>query len=181
LLLGQLRGYPRFCSCGNVGLSSMSKRKHIVHTNRSGGKPAGEAGEAIADAVENQERAAISYSVDKTLGVILEVWSGDIVAADLRLHWNAVLTDPDALALRTTLSDLRSANIRFDGNELSSVISNVVIPLLNGRDWRSAVVVDRPVQFGVSRQYQVFAEQFSTDSIFYDYDEALRWLLQKGG
>ena len=76
--------------------------------------------------------------------------------------------------------DLRGANIRFTGNELSNLVSTVVTPVLNGRDWRTAIVVEEPVQFGVSRQYQVFAERFSTDAIFHDYDEALRWLLQQG-
>ena len=37
--------------------------------------------------------------------------------------------------------------------------------------------MDDPVQFGVSRQYQVFAERYSADSIFGSEDEALRWLM----
>ena len=56
----------------------------------------------------------------------------------------------------------------------------MAIPALNGRDWTTAIVVDRPVQFGVSRQYHVFAERYSKDCIFHDYDAALRWLRQRG-
>lgn len=62
------------------------------------------------------------------------------------------------------------------GKELSGLVAEVVIPVLKGLDWRTAIVVARPAQFGVSRQYQVFAQTFSTDQIFYDPDEALRWL-----
>jgi hypothetical protein len=40
-------------------------------------------------------------------------------------------------------------------------------------------VVARAVQFGVSKQYQVFAEAYSRDAIFDDYDTALRWLDQE--
>jgi hypothetical protein len=123
--------------------------------------------------------APISYSIDNSLGVIFEVWSGDITAANLGLYWKTYLANPDVLALRRTVVDLRSANIRFGGNELSALVSDVVIPTLNGRDWKTALVVDRLVQFGVSRQYQAFAESYSTDSIFHDYDEALRWLLEQ--
>jgi len=125
--------------------------------------------------------APISYSIDKTLGVIFEVWCGDVTAADLRHYWEAYLANPEVLALWRTLVDLRSANIRFTGEELSSLVSNVVIPVLKGRDWKTAIVVEQPVQFGVSRQYHVFAERYSTDCIFHNYDEALHWLLQQGG
>jgi len=122
----------------------------------------------------------ISYSIDKTLGVILEVWRGGVTAADLEHYWEAYLANPDVLEVRRTLVDLRGAEIQFTGMELSNLVSSVVIPRLNGRDWKTALVVKQPVQYGVSRQYHFFAEQYSTDSIFYDPDEALRWLLQQG-
>lgn len=122
----------------------------------------------------------ISYTIDRAAGVILEVWQGEVTAADLRRYWNAYLADPDVLALRRTLVDLRRADIRFSGGELSDLVSVVVIPALKGRDWKTAIVVERQVQFGVSRQYHVFAQCYSRDSIFYDYDDALRWLGRQG-
>lgn len=81
--------------------------------------------------------------------------------------------------MRSTHVDLRGADIQFNGRELSNLVLNLVIPRLNGREWTTALVVQKQ-QFGVSRQYQVFAEQYSTDCIFYDPDEALCWLLQQG-
>jgi hypothetical protein len=122
----------------------------------------------------------ISYSIDKSLGVIREVWSGRVTAADLQRHWVAYLANPEVLEVRRTLVDLRGADIQFNGRELSKLVLNLIIPRLNGRDWTTALVVGKPVQLGVSRQYQVFAEQYSRDCIFYDRDEALRWLLQQG-
>jgi hypothetical protein len=122
----------------------------------------------------------ISYSIDKVLGIIFEVWRGDVTAVDLKRYWEAYLANPDVLALRRTLVDLRGANIRFTGYELSNLVSTLVLPTLKGRDWKTAIVVDRPVQYGVSRQYQVFAEQYSKDFIFSDYDKALHWLHQEG-
>jgi hypothetical protein len=118
----------------------------------------------------------ISYSVDLAQGVIFEVWRGDITAADLRRYWGTYLADPEVLSVRRTLVDMRAATILFSGNDLSNLVASVVIPALGGRDWKTAIVVEQPVQFGVSRQYQVFAERYSRDSIFHDPDEALRWL-----
>ena len=73
--------------------------------------------------------------------------------------------------------DLRDASIQFTGSELSGLVEAVVLPTLKGRNWTTAIVVGRPDQFGVSRQYQVFAERYSRDSIFHDYDTALQWLV----
>src|SRR5262245_27324457 len=94
----------------------------------------------------------ISYSIDKASGVILETWTGDVTAADLRAYWQGYLADPEVLALRRTLVDLRGANLRFNGQQLSDLVSSVVLPALKGRGWKTAIVVDRPEQYGVSRQ-----------------------------
>lgn len=44
------------------------------------------------------------------------------------------------------------------------------------RGWKTAIVVARPSEYGVARQWQVFAPRFSTDCIFEDKEQALRWL-----
>jgi len=121
----------------------------------------------------------ISYSIDLEKNVIFEVWTGDIAATDLELYWTKYLEDTQVLSIRRTLVDLRTANILFRGELFADLIAKIVQPVLAGKDWKTAIVVERPVQFGVSRQYQVFAETFSRDSIFHDYDEALEWLLQQ--
>jgi hypothetical protein len=121
----------------------------------------------------------ITYSIDEETGVIFEVWEGDVTAACLRRYWELYLADPQVMAIRRTLVDLREARIRFTGAELSSLISTVVVPALEGRDWTTALVVARPVEFGVSRQYQVYAERYSRDAIFEDYTVALAWLTRQ--
>ena len=47
---------------------------------------------------------------------------------------------------------------------------------MKGRAWHTAIVVANPVQFGVSRQYQAFADRYSKDAIFGNEWDALRWL-----
>jgi hypothetical protein len=118
----------------------------------------------------------ITYSIDADLGVIFEAWQGDVTAADLRRYWQAYLADPRVMALRRTLVDLREARILFTGPEFFDLVADVVKPALGGRRWTTAIVVARAVQFGVSKQYQAFAETYSRDAIFEDYDAALRWL-----
>jgi len=119
---------------------------------------------------------AIAYCIDADLGVIVETWQGDVTAADLRRYWEGYLADPAVMALRRTLVDLRRARILFSGAELSDLVWDLVKPALAGREWTTAIVVARAVQFGVSKQYQALAAAYSRDAIFEDYDEALRWL-----
>jgi hypothetical protein len=119
----------------------------------------------------------ISYTIDEEKGFITEVWTGDIAASDLASHWRRYLADPEVLSIRRTMVDLRECRILFKGAELSSLIKTMVIPILGGRDWKTAIVVDDLVHFGVSRQYQAFAESYSRDAIFSDPEDARRWLL----
>ena len=118
----------------------------------------------------------ITYSIDAERQIIFERWSGDVSGADLARYWRAYLADPHVLAIRRTVVDLRESNPTFTGAELASLIHTLVFDVLRGRDWITAIVVARPVQFGVSRQYQVFAECYSRDSIFEDLDLALAWI-----
>jgi hypothetical protein len=92
-----------------------------------------------------------------------------------------LLTDPEALAIRKTLVDVRGSRLLFTGDEMSELVASVVVPLLDGRDWISAILLEQSVHFGVSRQYQMFAERYSKDSIFHDYDQALQWLREPHG
>ena len=118
----------------------------------------------------------IAYSVDRQKGLITETWTGDITAAELDAYWRDYLKDPDVRAVRRTLVDLRQCRILFTGAQLSILVRQTVLPMLDGESWKTAIVVEHPVQFGVSRQYQVFAENFSVDSIFEDPEAALAWL-----
>jgi hypothetical protein len=120
----------------------------------------------------------IRYSIDDARGLIFETWEGEISAADLRLFLGTYLADPKVLGIRRTLVDLRLARIRFTGDELMEIVRTIVVPRVQGAPWKTAILVSRPVQYGVSRQWQVFAQSFSEDSLFYDIDAAMTWLLE---
>lgn len=120
----------------------------------------------------------ISYTIDYEHRIVRTVWTADVSADDVRSHWLTYLDDPMVMALRRTLTDLRAANLKFTGEELYELIRDVVVPRLEGVGWKTAILVAQPEQFGVSRQYQVFA-QYSEDSIFHDEARALAWLLAR--
>jgi hypothetical protein len=118
----------------------------------------------------------IDYTIDHARKLIFETWTGEIRAADLAAYWRRYLADPEVMKIRRTIADLRAAVITFSGMDLSHLIHTIVLPALKGRNWVTAIVVERPAQFGVSRQYQVFAERYSHDSIFADVAAAEAWI-----
>jgi hypothetical protein len=121
---------------------------------------------------------AIDYAVDHSRNIILETWSGTVDANALASYWRAYLTNPEVMSCRRTVVDLRMAHIAFTGSELSNLVQTIVLPALHGRKWVTALVVSAPEQFGSSRQYQVFAEAYSVDSIFDDPGAAEDWLMR---
>ncbi len=120
----------------------------------------------------------INYSIDHDTRVIFETWTGEVTAAALGEYWTRYMADPDVMDIRRTLVDLRECTILFKGSDLSNLIETIVTPRLKGRNWRTALVTGDPVQFGISRQYHVFAERYSHDSIFQDPASALTWLFK---
>ena len=121
----------------------------------------------------------ITYAVDYTRNIIVETWRGTIAAHDLETYWRVYLADSDVMSCRRTLVDLRDAIVSFTGSDLSALVKTIALPALQGRRWATALLVSSPGQFGTSRQYQVFAEAYSADSLFTDSRAAEDWLLQQ--
>ena len=118
----------------------------------------------------------IEYRIEPESRVIIETWSGAVSISDLDAYWRDYLADPEVLSLRRTVVDLRAATIAFTGPELLALVQRRVMPVLGDRTWTTAIVVERPVQFGVGRQYQAFAGQYSQDAIFNDIAAATSWV-----
>jgi hypothetical protein len=121
----------------------------------------------------------ITYVLDRSRNIIIETWTGTVSAADLAAYWHIYLTDSEVIRCRRTLVDLRHTTILFTGAELAALVHTIVLPELNGKKWVSAFLIEKAAQYGTSRQYQVFAEQYSNDAIFSDWNTAIDWLVQQ--
>jgi len=124
----------------------------------------------------------ITYKIDRGKNLIFETWTGEIRLEDLAVYWRQYLADAEVLKIRRTIVDLSSSVINFSGDDLWSLIESLVMPALKGREWTTALVVTGgSVEFGVSRQYQVFAGRYSKDAIFATLAEAEKWICSQGG
>ncbi len=95
---------------------------------------------------------------------------------DLRDYWRVYLADTEVLGPRRTVAGRRDADIAFTGRELQVLVNTLVLPILGDGDWKTAIIVRHPVQFGVARQYNVFADHYGEDLIFHAPHEARMWL-----
>lgn len=119
----------------------------------------------------------ITYAVDPERNLILVTFAGRITAHELGDHWKEFLSKADVMNCRRSVADIRQSILEFSGSELDTMIQHIVLPLTGTRKWRTAIVVDQPVQQGVARQYEVFADMFSEDELFFDLEAAVEWVL----
>ena len=118
----------------------------------------------------------ISYSIDNEKNCILETWTGMITASDLGAYWRHYLADPNVMTIRRTAVDLRECRILFSGEQLAELVETIVLPMLSGKDWKTAIVVTDPLQVEVTRQYHILAESYSKDAVFDTPEAAMDWL-----
>ena len=118
----------------------------------------------------------ITYSIDHENGCVVETWTGDVTARELAALWHRYTEDPEVQGLRRSLADLRHCRIAFTAEELSQLVSRIALPALQGRNWRTAIVLGDPTHFEMSRQFHALAESYSKDSVFSTPEAALAWL-----
>lgn len=123
-------------------------------------------------------RVPITYAVNTEQNFVQVTWQGDVTGEEYRTHLRAMLRDPDALRAGRSLTDLRGANVLLSGAELNAIGNVEAVPLLSGRRWKTAVVVSSPLNYGLTRQYQILSQSEDTDCVFGDPDDALAWLLK---
>jgi hypothetical protein len=101
----------------------------------------------------------IEYRINKEVGLIEAKWTGIVTIEEVREYWRSLASEPGLLEdANRALTDLREATLAFKGQELNALIQSLVIPTLQGRKRKTAIIVGRPAQYGTVRQYQVFAE-----------------------
>jgi len=115
----------------------------------------------------------IRFLIEK--GVVFRELLGDVTFDALVKHWGEIFTNaelPDPFAI---ITDLRSCNLLINGKDVQRLVETIR-PRMKGRRWISAAVVKSPVQFGVTRQFMTHASEFGENAVFYDFDEAVRWV-----
>ncbi len=121
----------------------------------------------------------ITYTLEADGQYVLERFDGIVRIGDLGAHWMRLLADPAARRAKRTVALLQLTGMPFSGAELHEAVLTVLVPRLEPDErWRTAVVVQKTEQFGVSRQFQVFAEVKVDVQIFDNVDDAVAWVMR---
>jgi hypothetical protein len=118
----------------------------------------------------------ITHRYDPAEGLVRACWDGPITAGDVREYWTARVAELEAQPGRCALVDMRTCEVRFTGSEMRELVRTILRPHFANRGHRVAILVRDPVQFGTSRQFQVFFELLGESEIFQDEAAALAWL-----
>ncbi len=117
---------------------------------------------------------AISYQIDKSLGVVFVTMHGVVIGQDFVLHLQTLRDDPDIDPSYSQLFDLRDVTeIPVSSDEMKTIATYRVFD----KESRSAVVAEADLIYAMSRMYELFSGA-DPDKImvFRDMAEARRWL-----
>lgn len=121
----------------------------------------------------------ISYKLDRARRSILTTATGAITSEDIRSHFQAVRQEQ--AASYAELIDAQTAT----GQDLSSTDISNAAGLIEASSCQErfgprAVVVGSAVAFGMTRMLAILLSDHLAMEIFYDRDEAERWLALSG-
>ncbi len=126
---------------------------------------------------------AITYRIDRALGLVHTTATGTLTDEDLADHKRALLRDPDFKPGMKELSDVRAVEqlqVTVDGVRRLVALDKVQSADLV--DYQLAIVVSADLVFGMARMYETLTEDSVQDvGVFRDMEEAKAWLGVAGG
>ena len=117
----------------------------------------------------------ITYRIEDDLGVVFRMFTGEITLDVLARHYEELLSDPKAQDLMTWVTDMRACSLMVRGEEIRELVRQYIQPLMEGRRWQCAAIVDTPVQYGATNQFAVYSAECGDTQVFYDQHEAFAW------
>ena len=117
----------------------------------------------------------ITYRIEKELGVVFRMFTGEITLDLLAEHYAALLADPEAEGVMTWVTDMRGCSLTVRGDEIRELVRKHIQSLMKGRKWECAAIVETPVQYGATNQFAVYSAECGHTQVFYDQHEAFAW------
>lgn len=117
----------------------------------------------------------ISYRIDNDFGVVFRMFTGEITLGVLSSHYEKLLSDPEAKKMMTWVTDMRGCTLNVRGDDIRELVRQHIEPLMQGRQWQCAAIVETAVQYGATNQFAVYSAECGQTRVFYDQIEAMEW------
>ena len=113
--------------------------------------------------------------------LIKEIWEGELSYQETIESWTQhLLSHPDYIKGMNLIADYRNAQINITGDEVMSIAEWINTKI---KVQYLAIVVNRTVDYGISRMFQSFSAGNSSaweeSQLFYSFDEAVQWVESK--
>ena len=118
----------------------------------------------------------IHHQIDTERGLLLIVAEGEITQAERMTAMKAWLGDPEFRPGLQTLADFSQTTNVPTLQELEEIVDHIRRNATVIGQKKIAIVTNRPVTFGVARQFGALAPGAVTVQVFRDRDAALAWL-----
>jgi hypothetical protein len=121
----------------------------------------------------------ITTTYDHQANLRIHTVKGDVNLEEFLAELKKIGREPKEIADMNSLWDLREADLAVFKQQHVEKIKNTVVHFWeSSSSMKSALVVSRDVEFGLSRMYELkTSDEVPTDIItFRDYDKALEWL-----
>lgn len=115
----------------------------------------------------------VRYVIDKERRLVLTTGEGHVTIQEFHAHANQLRKDPDFDPRFNQLNDYTAGtDAVFSGDQLADFArQNLFSP-----ESRRAIVVSKTHHYGIARQFEAYQEGRSIVRVFYNRDEALKWL-----
>lgn len=119
----------------------------------------------------------ISYRIDKALGLLTVVGSGEVRDEDLVSYKSTLMSDPDLENVTLEISDFRGTSFTVSPKRLPDVAKLHEDVFAGKRPTKCAVLVSSELQYGLVRMYaQCIGRQGHEVTPFRTMEEAREWL-----
>lgn len=121
----------------------------------------------------------ITYKIDPVLGIVIADWIGVVSEKEITDHMKEMLGDKAAFACGKSVADLRKlTELKYKFDDIYNLSRTVIKPLLRGRRWKTAILVNDTNYFGVGLQFEWLTEGIVDSSVFTDESVAFNWIIQ---
>jgi hypothetical protein len=120
---------------------------------------------------------SIEVTLDKEQDLITRTLSGQFPIDDIIAKLKETVEHPDYHPGMKSLNDLREFVPVSDSSNVRRMAEYLLANAAEREGLRAAIVVSRTVDYGMTRMLQAMADTPSFSlAVFYDIDEAKRWL-----
>lgn len=120
----------------------------------------------------------ITYKIDPVLGIVISDWHGVVSEKEITDHMKEMLSDKEAFTCGKSIADLRKmTELKYKFDDIYHLSRTVIKPLLGGRRWKTAIIVNNTPYFAIGLQFEWLTEGIVDSSVFTEESAAFNWII----